>query len=109
MLNISPLSLERISIDSATDGAIVLLAARTGYRAVLAGGWLITDSSNDVTFKDSDGNNLAGPSGFGANGGFVLPVCELGYLASPSGKGLSLSLVSAVQTSGCLSVYYVQG
>ena len=107
MNTLSPLSLDRIPIDSAAAGTIVLLPAVAGKRAVLAGGWLVCDTANQVTFQDSDGNRLSGASGFGANGGFVLPVCELGYLASATGKGLSIVLGSAVQTSGCLSVYYV--
>lgn len=106
MNTLSPKSLERIPIDSATAGTIVLLPAVAGKRVVLAGGWLVCDSANDVTFQDSDGNQLAGPSGFGANGGFVLPVCELGYVASPVGKGMAILLASNVQTSGCLSAYY---
>lgn len=106
MNTLSPKSLERIPIDSATAGTIVLSPAVAGKRVVLAGGWLVCDSANDVTFQDSDGNQLAGPSGFGANGGFVLPVCELGYVASPVGKGMAILLASNVQTSGCLSAYY---
>ena len=106
MNTLSPKSLERIPIDSATASTIVLLPAVAGKQVVLAGGWLVCDAANDVTFQDSDGNQLAGPSGFGANGGFVLPVCELGYLASATGKGLSIVLASNVQTSGCLSAFY---
>lgn len=106
MNNIDPTTLERIPIDSAAAGAIVVLPAVTGRRVILAGGWLVCDSANKVTFRDSDNNALSGPSSFGANGGFVLPVCELGYVASPTGKGLSIFLTSAIQTSGALSAYY---
>lgn len=108
MSNLSPLNLTRVPINSDAAGDIELLPALPGHVAILAGGWLITDAANDVGFKDSDGNALAGDSGFGDNGGFVLPVCELGYLASPKGKGLVMSLASAIQSSGCLSVYYVR-
>lgn len=109
MANLSPLNLTRVPIDTATAGNVELAPAVAGQRVVFAGGWLITDSANAIGFKDSDGNSLAGESGFGDNGGFVLPVCELGYLTSPSGKGLVMSLNAALQASGCLSVYYVPG
>lgn len=109
MSNLSPLNLTRVPVDSDSAGDIELAPALAGHRVILAGGWLITDSANGIGFKDSDGNSLAGESGFGDNGGFVLPVCELGYLTTPSGKGLVMSLNAALQASGCLSVYYVPG
>ncbi len=107
MSNISPLNLVRVSVDTAQAEDVEIAPAVAGRSVVLAGGWLITDSANAVGFKDSDGNSLAGDSGFGDNGGFVLPVCELGYLTAPLGKGLVLTNGDAIQLSGCLSVYYV--
>lgn len=96
-------------IDTASAGAVAVGAAVAGKRCVLVGGMLLAGSAQAITFEDSDGADISGPMPFGANGGFAAPPNEIGWLASSSGKGLSINLGSAVQTSGWLLYKYVDG
>lgn len=99
----------RAKIDTAASGQVAIGAAVTGKRCVLIALVLVVNTAQAVTIEETGTTDLSGPMPFGANGGFVLPFCREGWVASSSGQGLALNLGSAVQTSGWALYRYVDG
>jgi hypothetical protein len=97
----------RAALDFASSGANTIVASVAGKRVKIVSVFLMANDDVNVTFEDSDGNDLTGPLPMGTKGnGFVLPPSEIAWLQTPVGKGLQIRLNGAVQMSG--SIIYVQ-
>ena len=99
-------SLSKTLINTAAAGTVVIAAAVVGKRVRVYRLHLNTHASQLLTLQDTDAVVLLPQQSYGAQGGVLWDHSGEPWLETATGKGLSLVLVNAVQTSGI--IWYTQ-
>lgn len=90
-----------------TSGSTTLIAAVVGFRIVVSQICVIASASNTVIFQSNALTNISAQFPLAANGGFVLPYSDLGWMQTNIGESLTVTLGSssatAIQIVYCLS------
>lgn len=91
----------------ATTGPVTLIAGTVGSRIIISQIGVITSAPNVVTFSGTTAGVISGAFPLAANGGFVFPFSELGWMQTAIGDDfivtLSAGLSTAIQIVYCLS------
>lgn len=91
----------------AVSGNTTVVAATPGYRIVVSQVCVITSASNNVKFQSNGATDISALFPLAANGGFVLPYSDLGWMQTNIGESLTINMSAgnstAVQVVYCLS------
>ena len=105
-----PTDITWVNFSQNTAATFDVATPTTGKRIKLAGAILVAGAAVGIQFKDSAGSPVSLSPNFpiGANGGFVLPTNDLGYLEPTTvSKKLTLTLDAAVQVSGSIGYFLI--
>jgi hypothetical protein len=78
-------------------GANQILAAVPGYKIRVVAAAIVTTAANSVKFQ-SAANDISALWPLGANGGFVLPYNDHGWVQTNAGEALNINLSAATST-----------
>lgn len=81
-----------------TSGLTTLVAAIVGFRIIVLQCCVITSAANTVNFADSAAGGISAQMPLAANGGFVLPYSELGWMQTSIGGGLQINMTASAET-----------
>ena len=92
------------AVSASSSGDNTLVAAVTGKKIRVLQVFLLAAAAVDVRFEDGAGGTaLTGVMSLAANGGFVMPFSEIGWMEGSAATLLNLELGGAVQVSGVIA------
>lgn len=85
-------------ISPAASGLTIVVAAQAGSRIVVLQCCVITSGSNVVNFADSSAGAVSASFPLAANGGFVMPYSQVGWMQTSIGGALQINMSTGVST-----------
>jgi hypothetical protein len=89
------------------SGNTTLVSATVGSRIVVSQVCVITSAANSVKFQSNGSSDISALFPLAANGGFVLPYSELGWMQTNIGESLTCNMTNGsstgIQIVYCLS------
>lgn len=81
-----------------SSGSTTLLAATAGYRIIVYQVCVITSAANNVKFQSNGTTDISALFPLAQNGGFVLPMNEMGWMQTNIGESLTVNMSSGAST-----------
>lgn len=92
---------------ASSSGSTTLIAASAGSRIIVSQVCVITSATNSIKFQSNGTTDISALFPLAANGGFVLPYSELGWMQTNIGESLTINMntgsSTAIQLVYCLS------
>jgi hypothetical protein len=85
-------------LTTSSSGATQLVAAVAGFRIIVSQVCVITSAPNSVQFSGTVAGNISALFPLAANGGFVMPYSELGWMQTNIGDALIFNMSAGAQT-----------